>query len=268
MNPYLIKLGSYGIRWYSALILVGVILAIVLIKKEGKRFAISGDDMFNMAFWTIIIGIIGARLYYVLFNFSLYKHDPVSILKIWEGGLAIHGGIIAGVLTVLFYCKKHELRFIRVTDIAAPALILAQAIGRWGNFFNSEAHGAATSLAHLKALHIPAFIIKGMHISGVYYEPTFLYESLFCLLGFIIMIIIRRTKYIKVGVITSFYLIYYATVRFFIESMRTDSLMLGGFKMAQIVSVIMFIIGLVSLILIIRKGKYEDLYNQTYDKNK
>ena len=267
MNPFIFKLGSYGVRWYSLLILIGVILGIILIKKEGKRFNISGDMLFNLAFWTIIIGILGARIYYVLFNFSTYRSDPISILKIWEGGLAIHGGLIAGVITMIIYCKKNELRFIKIADISAPALILAQAIGRWGNFFNSEAHGAATSYAHLKSLHIPSFIIKGMHISGIYYEPTFFYESILCFLGFIIMIIIRRTKHIKVGTLTCFYLMYYGLIRFFIESMRTDSLMLCGFKMAQIVSVLMFLSGLIALLIISRKGKYEDLYNDTYEKS-
>ena len=147
-------------------------------------------------------------------------------------------------------------------DFVAPALLLAQAIGRWGNFFNQEAHGAATTLEHLQSLHIPDFIIEGMNIGGVYYEPTFLYESLWCLLGFIIILIIRRLKITKVGQPTAVYLMWYGLGRFFIEMMRTDSLMLGGFKVAQIVSVIMIIIGLLMIMITGRKGRYEDLYDQ------
>lgn len=156
------------------------------------------------------------------------------------------------------------MRFIRITDICVPSLLFAQGIGRWGNFFNQEAHGAATSLEHLKSLHLPQFIINGMNINGIYYEPTFLYESLLCLIGFIIVLFIRRGKYTKVGTITSFYLMYYSVVRFLIESMRTDSLMLGGFKVAQIISIILFLIGLGNIMLISRKSKFEDLYNNVY----
>ena len=208
------------------------------------------------------MGFIGARIYYVIFKFSLFKDDLLSIFKIWEGGLAIHGGIIAGAITMFVYCKKYHVQFFRVTDMAVPCLILAQAIGRWGNFFNGEAHGVAVSLAHLQKLHLPQFIINGMKIGGIYYEPTFLYESLACLLGFIILIIIRRLKYIKVGTCTAVYLMYYAVVRFIIEGMRTDALLLGELKVARVISIIMFIFGLLMLMLISRKGRFENLYNE------
>lgn len=261
MNPYIITIGNFGIRWYSVLILIGAIIGIYLMEKEGKKFNLKSDFLFNMAFWAIIFGFIGARLYYVIFNFNLYKDNLVDIFKIWEGGLAIHGGIIFGFITIFIYCKKYKVRLLNILDIIVPSLILAQAIGRWGNFFNSEAHGAATSLEHLQSLHIPNFIINGMNIKGIYYEPTFLYESLLCVIGFIIILLIRKYKYTKVGAITSFYLMYYSVVRFFIESLRTDSLMIGGFKVAQIVSVLLFIIGLIIIMIISRKSKFEDLYN-------
>lgn len=264
MNPYVYKIGNFGIRWYSLLILIGVIIGIRMLEKEGQRFNINKDFLFNLAFWAIIIGILGARIYYIIFNFNLYKNDIFSIFKIWEGGLAIHGGIIAGVITIALYCKKYKMQFLRITDLCIAPLLLAQAFGRWGNFFNGEAHGAVTSLAHLKSLHIPEFIIKGMNISGIYYEPTFLYESIFCLVGFIIILIVRRGKYIKIGMQTALYLMYYSVIRFFIESMRTDSLMLGGFKVAQIVSILLFLTGLIMIMMISRKSKFEDLYNNVY----
>lgn len=266
MNSYIIEIGGFALRWYSVLMLTGAIIGIMMVEKEGKRFGISKDFLFNMAFWAIIFGILGARIYYVIFNYNLYKGDPFSILKIWEGGLAIHGGIIAGCLTIFFYCKKYKMRLVRVLDLCVVPLLLGQAIGRWGNFFNGEAHGPATSLEHLQNLHIPQFIIDGMNISGIYYEPTFLYESILCLIGVLALLIIRRQKYIKVGTLTGIYLMYYSVIRFFIESMRTDSLMLGGFKVAQIVSIILFVVGLVMLMLISRKGRFEDLYNNKYDK--
>lgn len=262
MDRYILTIGSFKIEWYSVLIIIGAMLAITLIMKEAKRYNYQTDFVFNMCFWAIIFGIIGARLYYVLFNFSMYKDNLLDIFKVWEGGLAIHGGIIAGLITIIIYCKKYKIRTIRMLDFIVPALILAQAIGRWGNFFNSEAHGAATTLAHLQELHIPEFIIKGMNISGIYYTPTFLYESLWCILGFIILLIIRRLKITKVGQPTAIYLMWYSIGRFFIEGMRTDSLMMGGFKVAQIVSVIMFISGLIIIMITSRKGRYEDLYDQ------
>lgn len=261
MNPVLITIGSLEIKWYSVLILVGVIIGIAMLIKEGKRYNVSKDFLFNLAFWTIVFGIIGARLYYVIFNWSDYSNNLLDILKIWNGGLAIHGGLIAGFITMSIYCKKYDVNLLKMTDMAVVPVILAQAIGRWGNFFNSEAHGAVTSLAHLQELHIPNFIIDGMQIGGLYYHPTFFYESIWCLIGFIILLIVRRFKYLKTGQLTCIYLMWYSVGRFFIESLRTDSLMLGGFKAAQIISVILFIIGLLILLLLSRKGKFEDLYN-------
>ena len=261
MDRYMFRIGSFKIEWYSFLILIGVLIAIAMTLREAKRYKFSTDFTFNLCFWTIIFGIIGARLYYVLFNWDLYT-NIVDVFKIWEGGLAIHGGIIAGLLVIFLYCKKYQVRMIRVLDFMAPAVIIAQAIGRWGNFFNSEAHGAATSLSHLQSLHIPEFIINGMNIGGTYYEPTFFYESIWCLFGFLLLLIIRRFKYTKVGQPFAFYLVWYGIGRFFIEGMRTDSLMLGGFKMAQVVSIIMIIIGILIFMITSRKGRYEDLYGQ------
>ena len=261
MDRYIITIGDFNIEWYSVLIVVGAILALIMIIKEAKRYGYPSDFVFNVCFWSIIVGIIGARLYYVVFNLDLYTNFW-DILKIWEGGLAIHGGIIFGAITCYLYCKKSRVRTVRMLDFIAPALLLAQAIGRWGNFFNGEAHGAVTSLESLQNLHIPEFIIDGMYIGGAHYQPTFLYESLWCLLGVIILLIVRRLKVTKVGQPTALYLMWYGLGRFFIETMRTDSLMLGGFKVAQIVSVIMILIGLIVIMITGRKGRYEDLYDQ------
>ena len=261
MNPVIFTIFGIDIQWYSILILIGIVIGLILLEKEAKKFKYPKDLIFNICFWAIIMGIIGARIYYVLFNFSYYSNNLLEIFAIWNGGLAIHGGIIAGVLTVLFFAKKYHLNFLKLLDMSAPSLILAQAIGRWGNFFNGEAHGIATTYTELKNLLIPEFVIDGMNIGGVYYLPTFYFESLWCLLGFIILLIIRRLKYIKVGATTCIYLMWYSLGRFFIEAWRTDSLMIGGFKVAQIISIILFITGLVYLIYLSRKGKYENLYN-------
>lgn len=266
MDPVMFSIFGIDIHWYSVLILIGIILGVLLLEKEAKKFKYPKDLIFNMAFWAIIMGVIGARIYYVIFNFSYYSNNLLEIFAVWNGGLAIHGGIIAGVITVIIFAKKYHLNFLKLLDMAAPSLILAQAIGRWGNFFNSEAHGIATTYANLKDLLVPEFIINGMNIGGVYYLPTFYFESLWCLLGFIVLILIRKYKYIKIGATTCLYLMWYSIGRFFIEAWRTDSLMLGGFKVAQIISVILFIAGLAYLIYLSRKGKYENLYHDINDK--
>ena len=263
MNPVLFKIGNVEIMWYSVLLLIAVIVGISWFLKEGKKHNYPQDFLFNLCFWTIIFGFIGARAYYVIFNWSQYVHDPISIFKIWEGGLAIHGGLLAGFITIVVYCKKYKVRLFKIVDMAVPGIILAQAIGRWGNFFNGEAHGGVVLRSTLESFHIPDFIIDGMNINGIYYHPTFLYESLWCLLGFIILVLLRHYKYLKVGGLTAFYLIWYSVGRFFIESMRTDSLMLGGFKVAQIVSFVLFIIAILSLMVLSRKGKFEDLYSES-----
>ena len=264
MNPVIFSIGNFEIRWYSVILLFAFLVASYFINKEAKRFDIEKDFIFNLVFWTLIFGLIGARLYYVIFDWSYYSVNISEIWKVWNGVLAIHGGIIAGLLTIIVYTKKYNLRVTRYLDFIVVGLIIGQSIGRWGNFFNSEAHGLATSLEHLQNLHIPKFIIDGMKINGVYYTPTFLYESIACLIGFIVLCIVRRNKYTKVGTPTALYLIIYGIIRFFIERSRTDSLMFGGFKIAMIVSVVMIIIGVIMLIINGKKGRFEDLYN---DKN-
>ncbi len=261
MNPIMISIFGLEIKWYSFLILIGILIGIYLILKEAKKFNLDRNEIFNICFYAIIIGIIGARVYYVLFNIHYYRYNLLEIFAVWNGGLAIHGGLIFGLITIILYCKKKHLNFMRILDIIAPAVLLAQSIGRWGNFFNSEAHGFATSYTYLKSLYIPEFVIKGMSIGGTYYLPTFYFESLWCLFGFIILLIIRRFKYIKIGTVSSIYLMWYSFGRFFIEAWRTDSLMLAGFKVAQIVSVIAFVSSLIYLIYIYSKGKYYNLYN-------
>lgn len=260
MEKVALDLGPIQIYWYSIFIFIGMLVACFLIYKEAKKRGIDEDFLVNLTFNTIIIGIIGARLYYVLFNFSYYLDNPVEIFQIWNGGLAIHGGIIAGLLFIIYYCKKHEVNLWKILDIIVVGLIIAQAIGRWGNFFNSEAYGPITTAAHLKSLGIPQFIIDGMYILGEYRQPTFFYESVWCLFGFLAMLIIRQYKYLKIGQLTSFYLIWYGIIRFIIEAMRTDSLMLGPLKMAQLVSLVFIVSGIIIFIKS-TKTNQKELYN-------
>ena len=257
MNPELINIFGLSIRWYSILILIGALLGYLIAKKESKKMELPPNFVDDFAFWLIIIGIIGARLYYVMFNFKYYIENPFEILAVWHGGLAIHGGIIAGLIFTIIYCKKKNISILKVTDIVAPSLIIAQAIGRWGNFFNSEAHGPATTYTSLKNLIIiPNFVINGMKIDGIYYHPTFFYESMWCLIGFIILLIVKKIKKNNsLGILTFIYLIWYSIGRIIIESLRTDSLMLGSIKIAQLISFLAIIIGLIGIIKIIFDSK-------------
>lgn len=261
MNPIFLEIGTIQIYWYSVFILIAFIIGGYLALKEAQRFGVSKEFMTNMFFYLVPIALIGARLYYVLFNLDYYSINPIDILKVWEGGLAIHGGIITGLIFIFFYTRKYKVSLIRMLDILVVSLILGQAIGRWGNFFNGEAYGPVISLEFLEKLKLPQFIIDGMLIDGLYHHPTFLYESIWCLLGFIIMFILRYTKYLRLGQLTSFYLIWYGIERFIVEGLRTDSLMLGSFKMAQLISLVMIIIGITSFILIKRKSMLENRYN-------
>ena len=267
MNPILLDLGVIKIYWYSAMIFLGLLIGGWLILKEAERFNISEDFIVNLFFFTIPIAVIGARLYYVLFNWDYYSVNMSEIFMIWEGGLAIHGGMLFGLLWIIFYTKKYKVNTFRILDMIVIGLIIGQAIGRWGNFFNGEAHGTATTLEYLQSLHIPEFIINGMNIGGTYYLPTFLYESIWCLLGFIILLVIRRLKYIKIGQTTAVYLIWYGIGRFIIEGMRTDSLMIGNFRQAQIISIIMVILGIVIFILKGKGSKLDNQYNKMGDIN-
>lgn len=266
MSRIALDLGFVQIYWYSIFIFLGVLVASMIIFRECKRQKINENFITNLIFYTVIFGLIGARLYFCLFHWDYYSKYSLEILEVWNGGLAIHGGILVGILVVFFYTKKYKAKFLKVTDIIAPGLILGQAIGRWGNFFNREAFGRETTRIALEKLKIPDFVIEGMHFNGTYYQPTFLYESIWNLFGFIALLMLRRYKYLKTGQLTGFYLMWYSFGRFFIEIFRSDSLMLGPLKMAQVMSIILFVIGLL-LFLFCKKGsRFDGLYKQVEEK--
>lgn len=266
MDRIALDLGFIQIYWYSLFIFFGILVATFVILKECKRQNINEDFIVNLIFYTVIFGLIGARLYYVCFNLDYYLKYPLEILEIWNGGLAIHGGVIAGLLCIFIYCKKYNAKLLKLLDIVVVGLIIGQAIGRWGNFFNQEAYGAITTLENLQKLGIPDFIIDGMYIGGAYRQPAFLYESIWCLAGFIALLIVRHYRYLKTGQLTGVYLIWYSVGRFFIEGMRTDSLMLGSLKMAQVISIVGIIIGVMMLILCRKGSRFDNLYKEAEKK--
>ena len=257
MNPIMIDLGIFQIYWYSFFLLIAFIIGGILILKQAKKRNIKEDFIINLFFYTIPIAFIGARLYYVIFNLDYYSVNLIDIFKIWEGGLAIHGGVLFGFLFVWYYTNKHNISLWEITDMLVIGLILGQAIGRWGNFFNGEAHGAVTTLSHLQNLHLPNFIINGMYIDSTYYIPTFLYESIWDLIGFIILYIFYSKRNHKLGQTSGLYLIWYGIGRFMIEGMRTDSLMFGNIRMAQLISTITLIFGIILIIYSKRRNTNE-----------
>ena len=259
MNRVAFNIFGFNVYYYSLCILLGVIVAYILITREGKKQRLPKEFISDLIFYTLIIGILGARVYYCVFNLDYYLANPSEILKIYNGGLAIHGGVIAGLIFVYFYTKKKNVSFIKILDIVAPAVIIAQSFGRWGNFFNQEAHGGITTYQNLKNMHIPEFIINGMHIEGKYYYPTFFFESIWCLIGFMIIMIARRNKNLRKGFQIGFYFIWYGIGRFFIEALRTDSLMFFGLKIAQIVSLIGIIIGIIIIVTNRNKKYYNEM---------
>lgn len=259
MNRVAFNIFGFNVYYYSLCILLGVIVAYILITREGKKQGLPKEFISDLIFYTLIIGILGARVYYCVFNLDYYLANPSEILKIYNGGLAIHGGVIAGLIFVYFYTKKKNVSFIKILDIVAPAVIIAQSFGRWGNFFNQEAHGGITTYQNLKNMHIPEFIINGMHIEGKYYYPTFFFESIWCLIGFIILMIARRNKNLRKGFQIGFYFIWYGIGRFFIEALRTDSLMFFNLKIAQIVSLVGIIIGIIIIVTNRNKKYYNEM---------
>lgn len=246
LNPIALRLGPLEIHWYGVIIATGVVLAVILAMREAERRQVSTDDLFDMILWALPFALIGARLYYVLFEWSYYVAHPGEIIAIWHGGMAIYGSLIAAAIVVLVFCRKRQLPVWLVLDIAAPTVLLGQGIGRWGNFMNQEAFGAKTTLSFLQQLHLPDFIVQQMYISGAYRQPTFLYESLWDLLGVVLLLSLRHhKKWFKQGEVFLAYVAWYAFGRFFIEGMRTDSLMLfGAIRVSQLLSAILFIVAI------------------------
>lgn len=257
MSKVFISIGTIQIYYYSIFILLGMLSALFILYINAKKENIDIDKLLDIVFYTVIFSLLGARLHYVLFNLDYYIKNPLEITQTYKGGLAIHGGIIFGIITIYVLAKKKNIKFTKILDISAPALLLGQAIGRWGNFFNQEAYGNITSLKHLIDMHIPKFIRDNMYIDGLYREPMFLYESIGCLLGFIILSILRRKKVLKENLSAAFYLVWYGILRFIIESRRSDSLMLGTLKVAQLISIIFILIGIIIFINNRKKAKHE-----------
>ena len=243
INPVAFHLGNLSVKWYGIIMAVAIVLACWMAINEGKKRQIIPDDFVDLLLWAVPLGYVGARIYYVIFEWGYYSQHPEQIIAIWNGGIAIYGGLIAGLIVLLIFCYKRMLPPFLMLDIIAPGVMAAQILGRWGNFVNQEAHGAPTTLHLLQSLHLPQFIIEQKKIGGTYYQPTFLYESFFNLIGLILILSLRHKKHLfKQGEVFMTYLLWYSVVRFFVEGMRTDSLYIFGIiRVSQALSLILFI---------------------------
>jgi phosphatidylglycerol:prolipoprotein diacylglycerol transferase len=235
LNSIAFTLGPISVHWYGIILGSAALIALLIAIQEGKRFHINPDFFMDFLLVAVPSAIVGARAYYVIFKWEDYKHDFWGIFQIWNGGIAIYGALIGSIIGVAFYVRAKGYNFWRIADIVAPGLIIGQMIGRWGNFMNQEAHGGPVAESFLRnTLHLPDFIVNQMYIvdpatlAASYYHPTFLYESIWNLLGFFILIWLRRRPFLRAGEVFISYFIWYSIGRFFVEGLRTDSLAFTG----------------------------------------
>ncbi len=244
MDPTAFTIFGLPIQWYGILIASGVLIGGIIALKAAERKGISEDTMLDLLIFAVPLSIIGARIYYVVFSWDFYKDNPIEALNFRGGGMAIHGAIIMAVLVTIVFSKIKGESFWVIADIAAPSLILGQAIGRWGNYINQEAYGRPTDLPW------------GIMIDGVKVHPTFLYESLWNFLVFGFLLWFSRNKSETDGEVFLWYLILYSFIRFFIEGLRTDSLMWGPVRVAQLVSILSIVL---AALILYKKKKQEKL---------
>lgn len=236
MDPIAFEIFGFPVRWYGLLLSLAILIGIFLSMHLAKKNNFDPEKLLDVILIMVPTAIIGARLYYVIFSWDYYSSNLSEIYKIWHGGLAIHGGVIGGAIAVALYTKVKKLPFWELADFIAPSLILGQAIGRWGNFFNQEAYGRETDLPWAITVNDP---IKGM----IEVHPTFLYESIWNLAVFIFLLWYGKKRSRTDGEIFLLYIILYSVGRFFVEGLRTDSLMFMGMRVAQLISILGVIVG-------------------------
>jgi phosphatidylglycerol:prolipoprotein diacylglycerol transferase len=250
-GPNLLEIGPIIIRWYGFLIASAVLIGVTLSQYLAQKRKINPDLVGDLAIWLVLTAIPCARIYYVVFQWPEYAKHPEDIIAIWKGGIAIHGAIIGGTIAALIFARLKKISIWQLTDVVVPSLALGQAIGRWGNFFNSEAFGRPTNLPW--KLFIPPTQRPLEYLNNDYFHPTFVYESIWNLLVFgglfyLFFWGLRHRDRLKIGTLTGIYLIAYSCGRFWIEGLRTDSLMLGPLRIAQIISLMAIALGILALL--------------------
>ncbi|WP_173915645.1 prolipoprotein diacylglyceryl transferase [Halobacillus sp. Marseille-Q1614] len=265
LDRVLVHLGPLSIYWYGVIIATGAFLGLLIATRETERLGLKKDYFVDIVVYAIPIAILSARIYYVIFEWDRYVGEPWwKVFAVWEGGIAIHGALIGSFLTAFIYTKVKGLSFWMIADIGAPSIILGQAIGRWGNFMNQEAHGGPVSESFYNNYmqYLPNFINQQMCIDGTLYHPTFLYESLWNILGFILLLVLRYKVNPRRGEIFLSYLIWYSAGRFFVEGLRTDSLYLfGEIRTAQFISILLIVGAIIVMIYRRKAGLADKHYN-------
>lgn len=242
VSPYLIKIGNFGIKWYSFFIAVSFLIGLTFAHRDVRKYRLNEDYFDKIIFWSAIAGFVGARLYHVFSSWDYYKLHPAEIFKTWHGGLAIYGGVIGALLVGYILCRKYKMPFLLITDIASPWLIFGQALGRWGNFFNHEAYGVPTNLPW--KMFIPPQYRFEEYAQYAYYHPTFLYESIWDFLVFLFLIKFKSSKKKKDGDVFFAYLGLYSLGRYFVEFLRFDTWRLFGVKIAHVIAIVLIVISL------------------------
>ena len=288
LNPILLPVtDGFGVHWYGLIIAAGFLLAVFWCCRQSAQFGIKQDHVIDMLFFAVPLSIIGARLYYVAFEFRERFHVPgdwkatlIKIVRIWDGGLAIYGGIIAGVVTLLVFCKVRKLNFLAFADMGCLGLLIGQLVGRWGNFVNVEAFGSVTGVPwRMAGPNIANYLLNTDQIGAEVYDqiisgtlgvhPTFLYESLWNLIGFLILAFVVQNRRRFDGQMFFSYIAWYGVGRFFIESLRTDSIGIGSLRISQLLAAVSALaaIGVTVYILAVKKPVREQLYvNQLKEK--
>jgi len=228
-----------SLPWYSVLIITGISLAILLCCREEKRLGLAQDTVIDLALWVVPFGILGARIYYVAFAWEMFAHDPLSILYIWQGGLAIYGGVLGGAAAVWLFARKRRISPLLLTDMIVPTLALAQSIGRWGNYFNMEAYGAVITDPAWQ--FFPIGVLIPSQDGYVWHMATFFYESMWDLTVFALLWFVIRKRCKRSGDVTIWYFLLYGAGRFLIEGLRTDSLMSGTLRVSQLLSAVLML---------------------------
>ena len=269
VNPVVLSAGPFEIRWYGLIITLGIVLAFLYTAYRSRQEGIIFDDLLDIAIFTVIFGIIGARAYYVLTSLDEYDSFKEAI-AIWNGGIAIYGAIIAGGITVYAVCRYKKIPFLKMFDATAPAVMIGQILGRWGNFFNGEAYGTQV-LEDSPLYFIRMGLLPNMesYTQMHYFHPTFLYESLWNFVGFLIIHFLYKKKKFD-GQVFLMYITWYGFGRMLIEGLRTDSLYVGVFRISQVIGFLCFVTGAVLLITQLLRVRRQRLnqedYTPTYEK--
>jgi phosphatidylglycerol:prolipoprotein diacylglycerol transferase len=257
-GPVLLDLGAITIRWYGLLIAMAVLIGVNLAQSLAAKKNINQEMILDLCLWLVVGAIPCARIYYVIFQWPNYADHPMEVFAIWKGGIAIHGAIIGGLLAASIFCYVKQVSLWKMLDTVAPSLILGQAIGRWGNFFNSEAFGKPTHLPW--KLFIPIYARPEGYEQYAYFHPTFLYESLwnvgvFFGLLWLVRWSLRHQAQYRNGTVMLSYLVAYSLGRVWIEALRMDSLMVGPLKMAQAISLAAIALGILGLLRLYKQKK-------------